>query len=136
MAAPTPTTSLNQMGKAFVASWSGVWAATGEFTDTIVVDLSALNYTNRIRILKIHIAATAGISATLEWDDASADELADELIYRHPLGVVGNIVLDYEPIGGLIREAQASADTGDIVLTTSSAAAADEVSIVIVGRCA
>lgn len=128
MAAPTPTTSLNQMGKAFVASWSGVWAATGEFTDTIVVDLSALNYTNRIRILKIHIAATAGISATLEWDD--------ELIYRHPLGVVGNIVLDYEPIGGLIREAQASADTGDIVLTTSSAAAADEVSIVIVGRCA
>jgi hypothetical protein len=95
MAAPTPTTSLNQMGKAFVASWSGVWAATGEFTDTIVVDLSALNYTNRIRILKIHIAATAGISATLEWDDASANEL----IYRHPLGVVGNIVLDYEPIG-------------------------------------
>jgi hypothetical protein len=132
MAAPTPTTSLNQMGKAFVASWSGVWAATGEFTDTIVVDLSALNYTNRIRILKIHIAATAGISATLEWDDASADEL----IYRHPLGVVGNIVLDYEPIGGLIREAQASADTGDIVLSTSSAATADEVSIVIVGRCA
>jgi hypothetical protein len=129
MAAPTPTTSLNQMGKAFVASWSGVWAGTGEFTDTIVVNLSALNYTNRIRILNIAITSTTGISAELEWEGST-----DALIYHHPIGVAETANLDFTPIGGVIWDGQTG--TGDIVLTTLSAAAADVVSIVIVGRCA
>ena len=130
MAAPTPVTALYQNGKAFVATWSGTWAGTGDFTDSIVVNLSDLAYTNRIRIYSISITATAGISAQLEFDDASSDVL----IYKHPLGVVGNIVLDFSDIDGLIWDGQAAADTGDIVLTTLSAAAADEISIVIVGR--
>ncbi len=132
MAAPTPTSNLYKNGKAFVATWNAVWANTDNMTDVVVADLSALNYTNRIRIFQIHVTATAGIAATLEFDDASSDVL----IYRHPIGVVGNIVLDFTHIDGLIWDGQTSSDTGDIVITTASAASADEVSVVVVGRSA
>ena len=132
MAAPTPVTNVFKNGKAFVATWSGTWAGTGEFTDTILVNLSDLNYTNRIRLLSLSVTATAGISAQIEFDDASSDVL----IYKHPLGVVGNISLDFTDIGGFIWDGQTSADTGDIVMTTLSAAAADEISVVIMGRSA
>lgn len=129
MAAPTPVTNVYKNGKAFVATWRGVWADTGDFTDTIVVNLSDLNYTNRIRILNIAITSTTGISAELEWEGST-----DALIYHHPIGVAETANLDFTPIGGLIWDGQTA--TGDIVLTTLSAAAADVVSIVIVGRCA
>lgn len=132
MAAPTPTSNLYKNGKAFVATWNAVWANTDNMTDVVVTDLSSLNYTNRIRIFQIHITATAGIAATLEFDDASSDVL----IYRHPIGVVGNIVLDFTHIDGLIWDGQTSSDTGDILITTASAASADEVSVVVVGRSA
>lgn len=128
MAVPTPTTNLYKNGKAFVASWRGVWAGTGEFTDTIIVNLSDLNYTNRIRILNIAITATTGISAELEFEGST-----DALIYHHPIGIGETAYLDFTPIGGLIWDGQTS--TGDIVLTTLSAASADVVSIVITGRC-
>ena len=132
MAAPTPTTNLYKNGKAFVATWNAVWANTDNITDSIVVDVSALPYTSRVRIYQIHITATAGISALLEFDDASSDVL----IYRHPIGVVGNIVLDFSHIDGLIwNDLVGGTDTGDIVVTSGSAASADEISVVVVGRC-
>ena len=132
MAVPTPVTALYNNGKAFVATWSGTWAGTGEFTDTIIVNLSDLNYTNNMRISKIHISATAGISAQLEVDDASSDDL----IYKHQLGNTGNVVLDFSDIGGLQRVRDYDADTGDIVMTTLSAAAAYAISVVVIGTCA
>ena len=128
MAAPTPSTNLYKNGKAFVSSWRGVWAGTGDFTDTIIVNLSDLNYTNRIRILNIAITATTGISAELEFEGST-----DALVYHHPIGIGETAYLDFTPIGGLIWDGQT--DTGDIVLTTLSAASADVVSIVVTGRC-
>jgi len=128
MAVPTPSTNLYKNGKAFVSSWRGVWAGTGEFTDTIIVNLSDLNYTNRIRILNIAMTATTGISAELEFEGST-----DALIYHHPIGIGETAYLDFTPIGGLIWDGQTS--TGDIVLTTLSAASADVVSIVVTGRC-
>jgi hypothetical protein len=130
MAAPTPVTNVYKNGKAFVATWSAVWTDTNNLTNSIVVNLSDLNFTNRIRIHSVAVTATAGISATLEFDDASSDVI----IYRHPIGVVGNVVLDFMSIEGFIWDGQAPADTGDILLTTLSAANLDEVSIVIIGR--
>ena len=131
MAAPTPTTNLYTNGRGFVATWSGVGAGTGELTDSIVVNVSDLAQGNRARIYSISLTATAGISALLEFDDASSDVI----IYRHPIGVVGNIVLDFTRIDGLIWEDMVGGtDTGDIILTTDSAASADEISIVVVGR--
>ena len=128
MAAPTPVTNLYKNGKAFVSSWRGVWAGTGDFTDTIIVNLSDLNYTNRIRILNIAITATTGISAELEFEGST-----DALVHHHPIGIGETAYLDFTPIGGLIWDGQTS--TGDIVLTTLSAASADVVSIVVTGRC-
>ena len=128
MAAPTPSTNLYKNGKAFVSSWRGVWAGTGDFTDTIIVNLSDLNYTNRIRILNIAMTATTGISAELEFEGST-----DALIYHHPIGIGETAYLDFTPIGGLIWDGQTS--TGDVVLTTLSAASADVVSIVVTGRC-
>ena len=128
MAVPTPSTNLYKNGKAFVSSWRGVWAGTGEFTDTIIVNLSDLNYTNRIRILNIAMTATTGISAELEFEGST-----DALIYHHPIGIGETAYLDFTPIGGLIWDGQTS--TGDVVLTTLSAASADVVSIVVTGRC-
>ena len=128
MAAPTPVTNLYKNGKAFVSSWRGVWAGTGDFTDTIIVNLSDLNYTNRIRILNIAMTATTGISAELEFEGST-----DALVYHHPIGIGETAYLDFTPIGGLIWDGQT--DTGDIVLTTLSAASADVVSIVVTGRC-
>ena len=128
MAAPTPSTNLYKNGKAFVSSWRGVWAGTGDFTDTIIVNLSDLNDTNRIRILNIAITATTGISAELEFEGST-----DALVYHHPIGIGETAYLDFTPIGGLIWDGQT--DTGDIVLTTLSAASADVVSIVVTGRC-
>ena len=129
MAAPAPAKNVYKNGKAFVATWRGVWAATGEFDDEVIVNLSDLNYTNRIRILNIAITSTTGISAELEWEGST-----DALIYHHPIGVAETANLDFTPIGGVIWDGQTG--TGDIVLTTLSAAATDVVSIVIVGRCA
>ena len=134
MAAPTPTSALYESGKAFVATWHAVWANTDDLTDSIVVNLSSLKYTNRIIVKKMHITATAGISALIEWDDDTT--APHPFIYRHPIGVVGNIVLDFSDIGGLIYDGQASSTNpiGDIIITTSSAASADEISIVVIGR--
>ena len=131
MAAPTPVKALYTNGKAFVATWKGVWTGTGEFDDSIVANLSEMPYTNRITLLTVDISATAGISALLEFHAASDDVL----IYEHPLGNTGNVHLDFTHIDGLQWQSQASGDTGDIVLTTLSAASADAISIVIVGRC-
>tara|TARA_R110000787_G_scaffold31886_1_gene84389 strand:- start:3086 stop:3487 length:402 start_codon:yes stop_codon:yes gene_type:complete len=133
MAAPVPVTSLFQNGKYFVASWSGVWAGTGEFTDSTIVDLSALKYTNKMRISTIHVSATAGISALLEFDGNTS---GDKLIYQHQLGNTGNVVLDFTSMDGLAFDSQVADDSGDIVLTTLSAADTDAISIVVVGRCA
>ena len=133
MAAPTPVTSLYTTGKSFVATWSGVWDNTGEFTDTIVVDQSALPYTKRMRIFKIIVTATAGISARLEFDDASSDQ---EICF-HPIGNTGVLEIDFTSIGGLQREGHLDGtDTGDVVLTTLSAADADAISIVVIGKSA
>jgi hypothetical protein len=148
MASPTPTKRLHKNGRAFVQTYHAVWANTDDIDkdDTaakqIVVDVSALPYTNRIRIYQIHITTTAGISALLVFDDASGDDITggagtfnDALIYRHPVGVVGNIVLDFTHIDGLTWNDLTASSTGDILLTTTSAASGDEVSIVVVGRC-
>ena len=131
MAAPIPTTNVYKNGKAFVATWNAIWTNTTNHTDSIVVNLSDLNFTNRITIYSIVVTATAGISARLEFYDASADVL----IYTHPLGVADSSVLDFTCIGGLQWDGQTTSDPGDILLTTLSAAAADEVSVVIVGKC-
>lgn len=132
MAAPTPTVLTRNVGRGVIATWHAVWTDTNNLTDSIVVNLSAMEYTAQVKVEQLWVDATAGISAALEWDG----DAADVLIYRHPVGSVGNAYFDFRsaPDGGLVFATQVAADTGDIVVTTTSAANTDEVMIVLIGR--
>eukprot|EP00918_Siedleckia_nematoides_P108284 GHVU01236328.1.p1 GENE.GHVU01236328.1~~GHVU01236328.1.p1 ORF type:complete len:134 (+),score=20.99 GHVU01236328.1:139-540(+) len=124
MAVPTPTTYTRQVGHHGVSIWNGVWAGTGEFTASIIVNVSGLaeGYANVLTIKRLTVNATAGISALLEFDCTT-----NQLILEHPIGNTGPISMDFTmlPGGGLPKTAAGS--TGDLVLTTLSAAAADAI---------
>lgn len=126
MAVPTPTTYSRQVGHYGFTIWSGLWTGTGEFTATVLVDLSGLaeGYTNRVKLLKMKMQTTTGISALLEFDATS-----NQFIAKSSIGNVSNVELDFEDNSdhGLVKTGSGS--TGDIVLTTLSAASADEVTV-------
>ena len=128
MAVPTPTTYSYQVGHHGVTIWNGLWAGTGEFTATILVNASGLaeGYNDRLKIKRITVNCTAGISALVEFDAT-----ANQLIVEHPIGNTGPLSLDFSmlPGGGLSKTAAGS--TGDLVLTTLSAAAADAIYIYV-----
>ena len=128
MAAPTPTTYTRQVGHHGVTIWSGVWAGTGDFTAHVLVDLSGLaeGYTNGLKIKKLLIESTTGISAQIDFDCTS-----NQLVALAPIGNSGVLSLDFTdlPDGGLPKTAAGS--TGDIVLTTLSAASADVVYVYV-----
>jgi len=130
MAVPTASTTTRNSGTGFILTWHAVWATTDNFTASSIVDLSSFAYTNKLKITHLHINATAGISVALLFDATS-----DEMIYRHPLGNLGPVDIDFthSPDGGLVKTA--AGGSGDVVLTTTSAASGDEVSIVIQGVC-
>ena len=122
MAAPTPVTKSEQSGHNGYTIWLGEWGGTGEFTDAVVVDLSGLtSYTSALKIVKGYIVASEGISAKLELDAG-----VDVPIAMLPLASTGRIDFDYSDVpGGGITE------TGDLLLTTLSAASGDTVFIYV-----
>ena len=128
MAAPTPTTYTRQVGHHGVTIWSGVWAGTGDFTAHVLVDLSGLaeGYTSGLKIKKLLIESTTGISAQIDFDCTS-----NQLVALAPIGNSGVLSLDFTdlPAGGLPKTA--AGRTGDIVLTTLSAASADVVYVYV-----
>ena len=129
MAAPTPSTYSRQVGKAGLLVWNAVWANTDNMPDTVLIDLSAASdsHTNKITIEKIAYKCTAGIEFTLEWDDDSSDEF----IYTSILGDTNDTEIDFTFGGrdGVIMTA--TGGEGDLLITTTSAASADEISMVI-----
>jgi hypothetical protein len=126
MAAPTPTTYERQVGHYGFSIWSGLWTGTGEFTATALVDVSGLGggYSNGVKLLQMRMQTTSGISALLEFDAT-----ANQFIAKSSIGNVDDIHIDFRDNTdhGLVKTAAGS--TGDIVLTTLSAASADEVTI-------
>jgi len=126
MAAPTPTTYSRQVGHHGFSIWSGLWDDTGEFTATVLVNVSDLaeGYSNSVKLKRIKMQTTSGISALVEFDAT-----ANQFIAKSSIGNVDDIDIDFTDNTdyGLVKTAAGS--TGDIVLTTLSAAAADEVTI-------
>jgi hypothetical protein len=126
MAAPTPTTTGKRSGNYGWTSWTATWDDSTNLSDSAVVDLSAQDpFTRKLKLLRGSIVASTGISALLEYDDDSADEL----IAQHPVGASGKLDFDYTGTidGGITY--RGSGGTGDIVLTTTSAASGDEVTV-------
>ena len=128
MAAPTPSTYSRQIGRKGLLVWNAVWANTDNMSDVVVIDLSAQadDHTNALIIERIAYKATAGIEFTLEFDATS-----DEFLYTSILGDTGDTAMDFTWGGreGLVKTA--AGGTGDLVITTTSAASADEISLII-----
>ena len=128
MAAPTPSTYSRQIGRKGLLVWNAVWANTDNMSDVVVIDLSAQadDHTNALIIERIAYKATAGIEFTLEFDATS-----DEFLYTSILGDTGDTAIDFTWGGreGLVKTA--AGGTGDLVITTTSAASADEITLVI-----
>ena len=128
MAAPTPSTYSRQIGRKGLLVWNAVWANTDNMSDVVVIDLSAQadDHTNALIIERIAYKATAGIEFTLEFDATS-----DEFLYTSILGDTGDTAMDFTWGGreGLVKTA--AGGTGDLVITTTSAASADEITLII-----
>ena len=128
MAAPTPTTYIRQIGHKGIITWNALWSDTTNLTVSVVIDLSAQgsNHTNSLRIERIAYVATAGIEFTLLFDATS-----NQTIYTSILGNIGSMDYDFTWGGreGIVKTSTGS--TGDLVISTTSAADADEITLVI-----
>ena len=124
MAAPTPTTYSRQTGKSGFLVWNAVWANSDDMSAVAVIDLSAQadSYTNSLTIERIQYRVTSGIEFTLEFDATS-----DEFLYTSVLGDTSWVDIKFDP--PLVKTAAGA--TGDLVLTSTSAADTDEVSLIV-----
>jgi len=124
MAAPTPTTYSRQTGKSGFLVWNAVWTDGNQLGNSVVIDLSAQadNYTNSLTIERIQYRVTSGIEFTLEFDATS-----DEFLYTSVLGDTSWVDIKFDP--PLVKTAAGA--TGDLVLTSTSAADTDEVSLIV-----
>jgi len=130
LAAPTPQKYERQSGRYGFTIWTALWTDTNNLTDSSIVDISALSsgHTSFLRVNHIRYVCTTGIDFTLEFDATS-----DEFIYRSCLGERAEWKdFDFSLVnneGGLVKTA--SGGTGDLVLTTTSAASADCISLIV-----
>ncbi len=124
MAAPTPVTNQTQQGHNVHLLWDALWTDGNQHTDKVVLDLSALNFTDKIKIQKVGINASTGIDVRLELDAGT-----DELVASHPLGASGAITYDFRDTlnGGIVG-------SGDLLLTSLSGADGDRVMLEVLAR--
>jgi len=133
MASPTPTTYTRQVGRLVMAYWAAKWtmAAADDFTNTVLIDLSALNdkHINTLSVVKATSIKTTGIRVAL-----SLDATTDEEFYFHPKGADSKLSMDFTEGGldGAVK--QGAGGTGDVLLTTEDAADGDEVAIWVYAR--
>jgi hypothetical protein len=130
MAAPTPTIATTQIGHYGVTRFKAVWANTDNYTDQVVVDLSALTtYTTNLQVRSLTISASPGLAAFVEYDEAT-----DVLIGGVALGGLAfyhDFTRDVNGLQNGLPLSTGAASTGDILVTTLSAAAEDELYIVV-----
>ena len=125
MAAPTPTTYSEQVGHYGYDTWQGIWTGTGDFTDEQIIDLSGLtDYSNSVKVRKVVISASPGISAQVHFDCTT-----NQVIAHCALGSTAPVEVDFEKnTGGVIAKRNAGA-TGDIEITTTSAGNGDQIMV-------
>jgi hypothetical protein len=97
--------------------------------DVAVIDVSALAYshTNGVSIQRVAWQTTAGIEFTLEFDD----DTADEFLLSSILAPTDFIDVDFTWNGSAGAVYTGTGGTGDLVITTTSAAAADEINLFV-----
>lgn len=132
MAAPTPTTRTDTSGDYGVVVFEAEWTAgaADNFSDQIVLDISALDGApTQVQVLKAYMTCSPGLAATLEYEHTT-----DQIISSVPLGAMITVIDFTEFYYGKGRRGWTDAGTGttgDIVVTTRSAADGDEMLIVL-----
>ena len=106
-----------------------MWDSTTDHAAVTVIDLSAdgaEGHTNSITIQKVKILCSAGIDAQLLFNATSNVPLINSV-----LGSTEWLEVDYTETGmSGVQDSSAGAD-GDILVTTTSAASADEMLVLI-----
>jgi hypothetical protein len=132
MAAPTPATKTFWDGTRGMTRWYAAWTDGTALTDTVVVDVSALNSAPAsVKILSVDAVVNGDISITLEFD-ATSDELFDRFLGQSDASF--QFIRDYTqgPNGGYVPDTAATGFAGDLLLTSANQANGDEVNLLIV----
>lgn len=127
MSTPTEVIKTWQIGQYGITTFYALWGTTDNYTDEIVVDLSGLNYTTTLQVLRLQIQTTSGITALVQYD-ASTDEILGASIGGTPFEH------DYRKMGPGLETGVpniGTGTTGDVTVTTTSAASGDEVFILV-----
>ena len=116
-------------GRNGFTSFHTLWDSTTDHAAVTVIDLSAdgaEGHTNSITIQKVKILCSAGIDAQLLFNATSNVPLINSV-----LGSTAWLEVDYTETGmSGVQDSSAGAD-GDILVTTTSAASADEMLVLI-----
>ena len=131
MAAPTPLIRIQENERLVTVSVVVQWTTADNLADSILVDVSAKGYTLPY-VEGVWAWATPGLGFTLEFDD----DTNDELIFHHPANETADKPVAAEQVDLALRELpglayQGSGGTGDILLTTTGAAANSWLSLML-----
>lgn len=134
MAAPTPTTYTQWDGTAGMTYWSAVFTGADDFSDGVVVDISALDPApTAVKVIGIYATLNGDITATLEFD-ADTDQLIYEFQNQSDAALREAIDFREGPSGGRVPDRSAAGFVGDILITTAGVANLDELKFLIFYR--
>jgi hypothetical protein len=131
MPAPTPAIRIQENERLVTVSVVVRWTTADNLTDSILVDVSAKGYTGPY-VEGVWAWASPGLGFTLEFDD----DTNDELIFHHPANETADKPIAADQVNLCLREMpgmpyQGSGGTGDILLTTTGAAASSWLSLML-----
>lgn len=132
MAAPTPVVATFWDGTRGLVRWYAAWTDGSQLTDSVVVDISALEPApNSVKIRRFDVIVNGDVSTSWEFD-ATTDQLIDLFIGQSDLTNLFDRDYTDGPNNGFVPTPGAAAFVGDILLTTLNAANLDEVNALIV----
>ena len=137
MASPTPVTETRWDGKKGLAYWNAAFTAGAPdgFTDTVIVDVSALSPPPvAVKVNSFHAEVNGNVTVILEFDATT-----DQVIYQMEGQTDVTQIYDQDfTIGpkddrfkGLNVPREGAGFTGDILLTTATQAAGDEITLTL-----
>ena len=139
MAAPTPVTWTRWDGTKGLAYWNAAFTAGAPdaFTDTVLVDISALSPSPpmAVKINSFHAEINGNVTVSLEFD-ATTDAVIYQMEGQSDVTQVFDQDFTIGPKadtakGGPVPNEAAAGFTGDVLLTTVANASGDEITLTV-----